>query len=192
MKIRRVTTGHSAQGKAVFVSDTEVEGESFALLPGAAFHRLWGADRVPAFPDSGSPPSYTDYFPPLGGFRFMTFTVPPQSQALQLTPADRRVLSAEFRARLPGLAEHMERTSPGMHTTSTIDFEYIISGEVWLELDDGATVHLHPGDTVVQNGTRHAWRNKGSTPCHIVVFMLGVPRTPSGLDVARAASEVPD
>jgi mannose-6-phosphate isomerase-like protein (cupin superfamily) len=187
MKIRRVTTGHNTSGRAVFVSDTEVEGDTFAQVPGAAFHRLWGADHVPNFPDSGSPPVYSDYFPPLGGFRFMTFTVAPQGQA-QLTAEDRRALHADFRSKLPGLAEHMERNNPGMHTTNTIDFEYIVSGEVWLELDDGASVRLRPGDTVVQNGTRHAWRNKGSEPCHIVAFMVGVPRTPSGLEVARAAT----
>ena len=72
-----------------------------------------------------------------------------------------------------------------MHHTDTIDFEYIISGEVWLDLDDGATVYLHAGDTVVQNGTRHRWRNEGAEPCRIVVFMVGTPRTPSGIDVAR-------
>ena len=43
------------------------------------------------------------------------------------------------------------------------------------------------GDTVVQNGTRHAWRNFGAEPCRIVVFMVGVPRAPSGLDVAQRA-----
>ena len=120
MKIRRVTTGHNAQGKAVFVSDTAVAGVTFALLPGAAFHRLWGADHVPEFPDSGSPPAYTEYFPPLGGFRFMTFTVAPQLQT-QLTQVDRQILHAEFEdTKLPGLVEHMERKSLGMHTTNTI------------------------------------------------------------------------
>ena len=33
-------------------------------------------------------------------------------------------------------------------------------GAIWLELDDGKIVHLKRGDVVVQNGTRHAWRNK--------------------------------
>ena len=187
MKIRRVTTGHTAQGKAVFVSDAEVEGDTVAFLPGAAFHSLWGADRVPEFPDAGAPPAYTDYFPPLGGFRFMTFTVAPQAEP-QLPPNDRQALLKELRTKLPGFVEHMERKSPGMHTTSTIDFEYILSGEVWLELDDGASVHLCAGDTVVQNGTRHAWRNRTSEPCHIVAFMVGVPRNPSGLEVARASA----
>jgi quercetin dioxygenase-like cupin family protein len=112
------------------------------------------------------------------------FTVAPLSTT-QGAAVDRQALMAEMEAKLPGLAAHMEPKSPGMHTTDTIDFEYIISGEVWLELDDGVLVHLRAGDTVVQNGTRHAWRNKGSEPCRIVVFMVGTPRRPSGVEVAE-------
>ena len=100
---------------------------------------------------------------------------------------DRHALLAEMETKLPGLASHMEPNNPGMHTTDTIDFEYIISGEVWLDLDDGASVHLGAGDTVVQNGTRHRWRNEGAEPCRIVVFLVGTTRNPSGLDVARAS-----
>jgi mannose-6-phosphate isomerase-like protein (cupin superfamily) len=42
-----------------------------------------------------------------------------------------------------------------------------------LELDDGATVHLRPGDTVVQNGTRHRWSNPGTEPAVLAVFICG-------------------
>ena len=74
------------------------------------------------------------------------------------------------------MAAHQEPDAPGMHTTDSIDFDYVISGEVWLELDDGEEVHLRAGDTVVQNGTRHAWRNKRSVPCSIVVCFIGARR----------------
>jgi uncharacterized cupin superfamily protein len=60
-----------------------------------------------------------------------------------------------------------------MHTTSTVDFEVVLSGEVVLELDDGAEVTLRPGETVVQNGTRHAWHNRGEVPAHVAVFLIG-------------------
>jgi quercetin dioxygenase-like cupin family protein len=79
--------------------------------------------------------------------------------------------------RFPGLASHMERDNPGMHTTDTIDFEYILSGEIVLELDDGAEVVLHPGDTVVQNGTRHRWHNRSSEPAVYVAFLVGAHRS---------------
>jgi uncharacterized cupin superfamily protein len=51
-----------------------------------------------------------------------------------------------------------------MHATSTIDYALILEGELWLELDDGKTVHFCAGDIVVQQATRHGWRNKGQRP----------------------------
>jgi hypothetical protein len=39
----------------------------------------------------------------------------------------------------------LEPDNPGMHTTDTIDFEVVLSGEVVLELDDGAERVLRPG-----------------------------------------------
>lgn len=187
MKLRRVVTGHNASGKSVFVSDTEVEAPAFGLLPGSFFHRLWSADVPPSFPDSGKEPGGHGFFPPKGGFRFMIMTIPPHDTTEIV--GDKRALAAEAKAGLPGLIEHMERDAPGMHTTDTIDFEYVISGQVTLILDDGAGVTLHPGDTVVQNGTRHAWQNHGTEPAQIVVFMVGVDRQPSGLELARRSAE---
>jgi quercetin dioxygenase-like cupin family protein len=67
----------------------------------------------------------------------------------------------------------MEPDAPGMHTTATVDFEYVVSGRCVLELDDGATRELGPGDTVVQNGTRHAWRNPFDEPCRLFVVLVG-------------------
>ncbi len=172
MQIRRVATGHDRLGKAVFASDELVDGYRPMLNPESAFHMLWGADEVPQFPDDGSKPTYTTYFPGVGGFRFGTFTLPPVGTE---PPPDLDIPAAlaEMEAHLPGLLAHMDPGHPGMHTTSTIDFEVVLSGEVVLELDDGAEVTLRPGDTVVQNGTRHAWHNRGEVPAHIAVFLVG-------------------
>jgi quercetin dioxygenase-like cupin family protein len=63
-----------------------------------------------------------------------------------------------------------------MHTTDTIDFEVVLSGEVILELDDGVEKLLRPGDTVVQNGTRHRWSNRGTEPAVMAVFTIGAHR----------------
>ena len=167
-----MVTGHDASGKAVVASDTEVDGLRPALTPGSEFHRLWGGDAAPSFPDEGSEPEQPTYFPPIGGFRFGLFSVPPASSRGE-PPADLAAAFAEFEAALPGLAGHMEPDAPGMHTTSTIDFEVVLDGEVWLELDDGVEVHLRAGDTVVQNGTRHAWRNHGDTTARLAVFIVG-------------------
>lgn len=173
MNVRRVVTGHDAAGKSVFVSDEAVAPRKPVLLPGSEFTMLWGGDTTPQFPDDGSMPDWHTYFPPIGGFRFSLFTLPPgtaEARTDQLS-ADEAVADAE--AKLPGLLAYMERADPGMHATDTIDFEVVLEGTVILELDDGAEVTLHPGDTVVQNGTRHRWRNPGDSVARLALFACG-------------------
>lgn len=175
MDVRRVVTGHDDKGKSIFVSDEKVAPTTLTLLPGAEFHKLWGADQAPTFPDDGARAPEPTYFPPVGGFRFGMFMIPPET-TVAAGDVDMEAALTEMDEKLPGLAGYMEPDAPGMHTTDTIDFEYVISGEVTLELDDGAEVHLKPGDTVVQNGTRHAWRNRGAEPCRMVVAIFGAHR----------------
>jgi mannose-6-phosphate isomerase-like protein (cupin superfamily) len=172
MQIRRVVTGHDGAGKAVFASDEMVDGIHPSLMPSSEFHRLWGADETPRFPDDGSPRPNPDYFPPVGGFRFGTFTLPPAGTSMP-EGTDIGAALAEMEVLLPGMLSHLEPDNPGMHTTATIDFEVVLSGQVVLELDDGAEVTLEAGDTVVQNGTRHRWHNRGEVPVHIAVFLVG-------------------
>ena len=174
--MRRVVTGHTEDGKSTIASDTEVDVIRFSQLRGSEYYKLWGADETPTFPDDGSSPPYSTYFPPVGGFRFVIFTIPPES-VQRLENLDVKAVVVEMEEKMPGAAKYFEKDSPGMHTTDTIDFEYIISGEVWLELDDGKEVKIQAGDTVVQNGTRHAWHNKGSEPCRMVVCLIGAQRT---------------
>jgi mannose-6-phosphate isomerase-like protein (cupin superfamily) len=175
MPVRRVATGHTPDGQATIASDSDVEAITLETLPGLEFHRLWGADETVILPDDGSPPSFPAYFPPVNGFRFGLFTVPPMSEATR-EDFDAEAAFRELEEKVSGLAEHMEPDNPGMHTTDTIDFEYVISGEVWLEVDNGEAVHLKAGDTVVQSGTRHAWCNKSSEPCRMVVCLIGAKR----------------
>jgi mannose-6-phosphate isomerase-like protein (cupin superfamily) len=111
----------------------------------------------------------------VGGYRFGLLTVPP---ATVPAPADLDIQAglAEMEEKLPGLPAYVEPDNPGMHTTDTIDFEVVLSGEVILELDDGVEKVLRPGDTVVQNGTRHRWANRGTEPAVLAVFLIGAHR----------------
>ncbi|HZT65626.1 MAG TPA: cupin domain-containing protein [Acidimicrobiales bacterium] len=177
MKIRRVVTGHTPEGKSVFVADEDVEPITNPLIPGAEFHRLWGGDQAPTFPGPGTPPDQPTYFPAVGGYRFGFFSLPPGDRVEMPADVDVPAALAQLDRTLPGLVAHMEPDNPGMHTTDTIDFEVVLSGRVTLELDDGAEKTMNPGDTVVQNGTRHRWKNPGGDPAVIAVFMVGAHRT---------------
>jgi mannose-6-phosphate isomerase-like protein (cupin superfamily) len=168
-----VVTGHDDAGRAIFVDDRQLDPITLSLIPGAEYHRLWGGNEPPSFPDDGSPRATDPFFPPVGGYRFLIFTLPPGHRQTAAPPEGLAAAMAEMEERLPGALAHFDPESPGMHTTASVDFEVVLEGEVWLELDDGAEVLLEPGDTVVQNGTRHAWRNRGDAPARLVAFLVG-------------------
>jgi mannose-6-phosphate isomerase-like protein (cupin superfamily) len=175
MRVRTIVTGQSSTGTSVIVSDEKVEPITVSLMPGGEFHRLWGADATVKLPSTGVQPQAPLYFPPVGGFRFGFFTIGPD--AVSMGPDfDIGSALAEIGAKLPGMVEVLEPEHPGMHTTDTVDFDVVVSGEVHLELDDGAEVHLRQGDCVVQNGTRHAWHNRSAEPCVMAVAIVGAQR----------------
>jgi quercetin dioxygenase-like cupin family protein len=183
MHVRRIVTGRTPEGKSVFVEDTSMPPVTLTLLPGAEFHQVWGSDQSSALPSDGSQPPWSGYFPPPEGYRFAYFTLGPESVTI---PDDLDVRSAleELQAKLPGMVEVMEPAHPGMHTTDTVDFVVVLSGSVWLELDEDEERLVGPGDCVIQNGTRHAWHNRSDRPCTLAVALLGArarPRGPTGL-----------
>lgn len=176
MEIRRMVTGHSPGGKSAIASDEEVDATVVALKPSQEHHRLWGADMILTFPDNGEPYPMSAFFPPAGGFRFGLFTLPPEGVSDENNISLEEDLQ-EVEEKLPGILAVHDPDGSGMHTTDTVDFEYVASGEVWLELDDGVEIHLRAGDTVVQNGTRHNWHNRGTVPCQMVLCMVGASRS---------------
>ena len=178
MHNRRIVTGHSASGKSVFVSDAPAPRTgTFKSIPGFVASLVWETPRDATVPWSGGDPTIDSksIVPPLGGTNLQLVTFPPDSVMMseQFDPAAAGLESMQL---LPGLAEKFEMDSPGMHTTDSVDYDILIEGEMHLELDDGAIVRLVPGDMVVQNGTRHAWRNKSDKPATLLFVLVGAKR----------------
>jgi len=174
MQRRLVVTGQQPDGKAIIASDAMVDPLTIALAAGAEFHPMWGADTPPALPQDGGKPKTAGWFPPPGGFRFTLLTIPPDAEAAM--PADLPAALAEAAEKLPGMLEAVDAEHPHMHTTDTIDFVVILSGRLCLEVDDGREVELRKGDSLIQNGTRHAWHNRGSEPCEMIAATIGTRR----------------
>lgn len=176
MRIRRVVTGKSAEGKSVFLNDGASPREmALVHTPGFVSSPLW---RLAGMPDLRSPPVGDPIevggtmVMPAGGSAFWVITFPPDS-VLMSPDWNPAVAGPEVAEASPGIAERMEPDHPGMHETPTVDYVTVIAGTIVLELDDGAAVELKAGDTIVQQGTRHAWRNPTSEPATISVVLLG-------------------
>lgn len=168
-KIRKIVTGHSDKGKSVIISDSITEGIS--LGGGKDFIPLWGTDSTPIHPDKGLQDKKMDWFPKIGGHRFFVWVVPPKS-----TNSDKPKTKAEIDDLLPGFIKHFEPNNPGMHTTDSVDCTYLISGSIILELDDNKETELNQGDSIIQNGTRHRWHNRGDIPAVLITTSIGSER----------------
>ncbi|KOF13882.1 cupin [Ensifer adhaerens] len=174
---RRVVTG-IRDGKSVFVSDGAVPNAHLhQSIPGFMTSVCWATPSQLSLPlDRGDPSLRGISIPPAPGeTRLMIVQFPPDS--VMADPSfDPVAADAEQHQYLPGLAELFEREAPGMHTTDTVDYDVVLEGDIWLELDDGAEVHLRQGDVAIQCGTRHAWRNKGTSPATMAFILIGATR----------------
>ena len=69
---------------------------------------------------------------------------------------------------------------PRMHRTESIDYAIVMAGEIDMELDNGVSVHLKAGDTLVQRGTVHNWMNRGTEPCVIAFILIAAKPVSAG------------
>ena len=176
MSFRRVVTAKNAAGKSVVVSDGPSPREmALKHTPGFVSAPLWMSGATPSLAAVGNDPMSApgkSLLPGPGGSTFMLVTFPPDS--VMMSPDfDPAKAGPEHLAAAPGIAETFEMENPGMHTTPTVDYAVVLDGEIWLELDHGETIHLKQHDTVVQQGARHGWRNKGHKPATLAFVLLG-------------------
>ncbi len=169
---RRIVTGHQ-DGKSIFVVDENVAPITIGLIPGGGFTRVFGSEAL-QIPLANASVDIDPYFPPSGGATVTIATFPPDPKSPPPADFDPAPLFAEAMKKLPGLLEVMEPDGSMMHTTATVDVVTILSGRIVLELDDGAKRELGAGDVLIQNGTRHAWRNPFDESVVMHIVSIGV------------------
>ena len=147
MEVRRIVTGHDANGKAVVKTDERLPAVSRLGRPHIAGCEIWSTDRMPADNSDAA-----DAAQRKGFVTRYNYVGTGQGTVIRIT---------EFAPGAPTF----------MHRTETVDYALLLSGECDLELDSGEVAHLKPGDVVVQRGTMHAWVNNGPAPC-VFAFIL--------------------
>ncbi|KAH9486970.1 Oryzines biosynthesis cluster protein J [Psilocybe cubensis] len=136
--LRRIVTSHDNKGHSVVVSDSEIPAEAMELVRGGKSAAIWvTTDSIPTHDNNNSED---------GGKR----TIEDISNFGLVHPTGTNLRSTEL---APGAIT-------GMHRTCSLDYNILVSGELVLINEDGTEKHLkNPGDTVIQKGTMHAWRN---------------------------------
>lgn len=167
--VRRIVTGHDANGNAVVISDAIATNVlQRPTRPGVTLTNFWQTFETPACFDG--PEETVEgplvLHPPKGGsvFRFVTFE--PEDPEV-LAKLDGATAFAEM-----GAADNIVEGArhPFMHRTDSVDYAVVVSGRIKMLMDDSEVV-VNAGDVVIQRGTNHAWSNQFSEPC-VIAFVL--------------------
>ena len=174
--VRRVVTGHDAQGRAVFLEDGPVaRAQRIGGPQGPLFFEVWNTRATPAPIDraAGEPPeSGIQLAPPKDGTRIRILDIPPEDDSIgTLTPEQAKAHFAEVGAAAASSHSGSGSRHAFMHRTETIDYGIVLEGEVTLILDVGETV-VRAGDIVIQRGTNHGWANRSGRNCRIAFILI--------------------
>lgn len=168
--IRRVITTVDKDGKSTIFSDASATSivRPLPVAPDLALINLWSTTTSPASlsEQEGPATQSASLVPsPCGTiFRFVNFP-PEASYRNKVNAADTDTAWKELKTEQKQSTVH-----PMMHSTKTIDYAIILSGEIYLILDKTETL-LKSGDVVIQRGTNHAWSNQSNAPC-LIAFIL--------------------
>ena len=168
--IRRVVTTHDRDGKAVVLFDGDAPNVKVRKVGGFVSTLMWVLDALPARHSSAK--DFADVTigtaPPPNGAVFRIVDFPPVQ--VELDAEAHRRMTEEM-----GLAHGHQAGPPPrhafMHRTKSGDFGIVLSGEIDMLLDD-SEVHVKAGDVVVQQGTNHAWVNRGTETCRIAFVLI--------------------
>ena len=173
--VRRVVTGHDANGKAIVVSDGPAP---FSITnpqrPGYVSTDIWRTNATPV-PIAAQPDEPTlgprRQLPEKNGTVIRVNRVMPETDDVRnITPEQsKRIFAALGNEQASTFAKNGRH--PLMHRTETIDYAVVLSGEIYCVLDD-TEVLLKAGDILVQCGTNHAWSNRSSAPCDILFVLI--------------------
>ncbi len=166
-EIHRVVTAIDKNNKSVALFDGKVPLKIGGAGEGVA--SLWVTEKAPAdfsWADDRSA-ARKGFAPSNGGTFLLIVDFPPVGPEVDKLDVNTMMNVVGPDAPKRGVPP----SNPLMHRTRTVDYAIIMSGEIDMMLDTG-TVHLKPGDVVVQQATNHAWLNHGKEPCRIAFVLM--------------------
>ncbi|NUW33040.1 cupin domain-containing protein [Nonomuraea sp. SMC257] len=140
---RRIVTGHDRDARSLVAEDRACP--HVEIIANATVTNLWLHE--------GRPSNADPYLDPVGPG--VSLAPPARGSVLRVV---------EFPPRGSGAAAYV-------HRTESLDYAYVIDGEVYSVLDSGETL-MRAGDVLVQRGTSHAWDNRSDKPCTILFVLL--------------------
>lgn len=175
-RVRRVLTGHDAEGRSTFIADGEAPNvKEMASMPGLALTDLWETTGAPASNEGGKDAAARPVRlePPKNGTILRIVEFPPDSAW-----RDKADAKAAFKSIGAGHAKDKASSDPMMHKTHTVDYIIVLKGEIYAIMETGEKL-LRAGDILVQRGTNHSWSVRGNEPCIVAAVLVSAKPLPA-------------
>jgi hypothetical protein len=168
-RVRRVVTGHDAEGRSTFIADGLAPNvKEMPSFPGLALTDLWETKGAPASnagdADAAARPVHLE--PPKNGTIVRIVEFPPDNTRPQDSDSH-----AGFKAIGASHAQDRRSADPMMHKTSTVDYIIVLKGEIYAVMETGEKL-LRAGDVLIQRGTMHSWSVRTPEPCIIAAILV--------------------
>lgn len=166
--VRRVVTGRRADGRSTVLIDAAAPNVK-QRHAGNASTLLWVTDESPASVSVAADRAAREIGvpPPRRGTIFRIAEFPP---GVGGEVRDNEAVLRDF-----GIGPDVKRghppRHPAIHRTRSLDYVVVLEGEITLLLDD-SELTLAAGDVVVQQGTNHAWINRGAATCRLAMVFI--------------------
>ena len=169
--IRRVVTGHDSAGRSIIVSDAPSPHRQAVGVDTLVVTDLWKTTSAPADTSGAADPCGQPIVlaPPRQGTVFRVVQFPPDREYLDTWKRD-EAFADMGNSGSEALDHSANARHVGMHRTASVDYAFVLKGEIWAILDEGETC-LRAGDVLIQRGTNHAWSNRSAEPA-LVGFVL--------------------
>jgi quercetin dioxygenase-like cupin family protein len=148
--VRRITTGHALPEVSTILADESIDSTPIGLADEPASKAVtyaWSTIEMPCPIDVG-----------------------------KIEPPEVTTFAPVANGSTAGFLDFAPGATSLMHRTDTLDYIFLIHGELELEMSDGSSTKIRPGVVVIQRGAAHRWTNRQAVPARLAFVALDAQR----------------
>lgn len=163
--VRRIVTGHTADGKSTIISDGPTLCVSQPTGSPLIAQVPWITGESAAAGPDPAPSGHVLGFESPGGTVFRIVDFPPDEQMDEDQLKD---FLDENHVRDTGKPRHF-----WFHKTESLDYAICLEGEIYAMLDESEAL-MRAGDVLIQRATNHSWSNRSKSNCRMAFVLIAL------------------
>lgn len=163
--VRRIVTGHTADGKSTIISDGPTPCVNRPTGSSLIAQVPWITGEGAASGPDPAPAGHLIGFHSAGGTVLRIVDFPPDGE---MDEDQLKHFLDENHVRDTEKPRHF-----WFHKTESLDYAICLEGEIYAMLDEGEAL-MQSGDVLVQRATNHSWSNRSKSNCRMAFVLIAL------------------